>query len=241
MIRITRPRTWRGSTWRRSPPGWPTPTSGAWWPPHETSWRAARDGHVVRTASPAPAGGSSVRRVGRRAPVLLLMWLLVAVLLPGALPATPPAQAAPPAKADQPQAGAALGVQSTTMTPAVLRPGDDWTIKGTVSTRNAEARPAPGGRLRRRSDGPASAADAAAWNISGSPCGPIVLRARRLGEALAPGKSATFSFDIPAKDSPFSEYSEWGPRGVAVTATSEQVRDAQRTSVLWYPEDDPIE
>src|SRR5699024_2263333 len=81
----------------------------------------------------------------------------------------------------------------------------------------------------------------AAWNISGSSYSPIVLRAHHLGKDLAPGQSARFSFEIPAKDSPFSEYSEWGPRGIAVTATSGQVRDAQRTTVLWYPDHDPIE
>lgn len=169
------------------------------------------------------------------------MSLLVAVLLPGALPATQPAQAAPPAKDDQPQAGAALDVQITTMTPAVLRPGDDWTIKGTVTNTTEEELSDPVVRLRLQTYVPSSRSALAAWNISGSSYSPIVLRAHHLGEDLAPGKSATFSFEIPAKDSPFSEYSEWGPRGVAVTATSEQVRDAQRTSVLWYPEHDPIE
>ncbi|HLR27879.1 MAG TPA: DUF6049 family protein, partial [Ruania sp.] len=115
--------------------------------------------------------------MGRRAPVLLLMWLLVAVLLPGALPATPPAQAAPPAKDDQPQAGAALDVQITTMTPAVLRPGDDWTIKGTVTNTTEEELSDPVVRLRLQTYVPSSRSALAAWNISGSSYSPIVLRA----------------------------------------------------------------
>ncbi|HLR27185.1 MAG TPA: DUF6049 family protein, partial [Ruania sp.] len=111
----------------------------------------------------------------------------------------------------------------------------------TVTNTTEEELSDPVVRLRLQTYVPSSRSALAAWNISGSSYSPIVLRAHHLGEDLAPGKSATFSFEIPAKDSPFSEYSEWGPRGVAVTATSEQVRDAQRTSVLWYPEDDPIE
>src|SRR5699024_7565442 len=241
MIRITKLRTWHGFPCHRSPRASRTRTNGAWWPRHGTSWRAARDGHVVRTASPAPAGGTPARRLRRRAPVLLLMWLLVAVLLPGALPAPSPAHAAPTTKDEAPQAGAALDVQITTMTPAVLRPGEDWTFKGTVTNTTEDDLCDPVVRLRLQTYVPYSRSALAAWNISGSSYSPIVLRAHHLGKDLAPGQSARFSFEIPAKDSPFSEYSEWGPRGIAVTATSGQVRDAQRTTVLWYPDHDPIE
>lgn len=176
-------------------------------------------------------------RARRNAPAALLIWLLAALLVLGALPA----RAEPPGD-DEPQlAEESLEVEITDMTPAVLRPGDDWTIEGTITNTGAEELSEPVVRLRLQNYVPASRSALAAWNISGSSYSPRVLRADRLDEDLAPGKSKKFSFDIPADESPFTDYSQWGPRGIAVTATSDQVRDAQRTSVLWYPHGDPIE
>lgn len=165
------------------------------------------------------------------------MWLLVALLLLGGLPA----QAEPPGDDDPQAAHDALDVAITHMTPAVLRPGDDWTIKATVTNNGEEKLTTPVLRLRLQNYVPNSRSALAAWNISGASYSPIVLRAHRLEKDLAPGQTKKVSFTIPAEDSPFSRYSQWGPRGIAITATSGQIRAAQRTTVLWYPDHDPID
>ena len=161
----------------------------------------------------------------RRTTTLLLTGLLVAaIVLAGWTPAT----------ADEEQNG--LDVQITDITPTVLRPGDDWVIRGTVTNTGTEELADPVIRLRFQTYVPSSRSALAAWNVSGDSLVTTVLVAQPLGSDLRPGQQRSYQITIPPEESPFYPGAAWGPRGIAVEATSGQVQDAQRTTVLWYPD-----
>lgn len=161
----------------------------------------------------------------RRTTTLLLAGLLVAAtVLAGWTPAS----------ADEEQTG--LDVQITDITPTVLRPGDDWVIRGTVTNTGTEELSDPVIRLRFQTYVPSSRTALAAWNVSGDSLVTTVLVAQPLGSDLRPGQQRSYQITIPPEESPFYPGAAWGPRGIAVEATSGEVQDAQRTTVLWYPD-----
>lgn len=161
----------------------------------------------------------------RRTTNLLLACLLVAAtVLAGWAPAS----------ADEEQNG--LDVQITDITPTVLRPGDDWVIRGTVTNTGTEELSDPVIRLRFQTYVPSSRTALAAWNVSGDSLVTTVLVAQPLGSDLRPGQQRSYRITIPPEESPFYPGAAWGPRGIAVEATSGDVQDAERTTVLWYPD-----
>lgn len=165
------------------------------------------------------------------APVRRTTNLLAACLL---VAATVLAGWAPPASADEEQS--ALDVQITDITPTVLRPGDDWVIRGTVANTGTEELTDPVIRLRFQTYVPSSRTALAGWNASGDSLVTTVLVAQPLGSDLRPGQQRSYQITIPPEESPFYPGAAWGPRGIAVEATSGDVHDVQRTTVLWYPD-----
>ncbi|WP_147919229.1 DUF6049 family protein [Ruania zhangjianzhongii] len=139
-----------------------------------------------------------------------------------------------PASADDEPSG--LDVQITDITPTVLRPGDDWVIRGTVTNTGTEELSDPVIRLRFQTYVPSSRTALAAWNVSGDSLVTTVLVAQPLGSDLRPGQQRSYQITIPPEESPFYPGAAWGPRGIAVEATSGDVQDAERTTVLWYPD-----
>ena len=140
-----------------------------------------------------------------------------------------------PASADEEQS--ALDVQITDITPTVLRPGDDWVIQGTVTNTGTEELSDPVIRLRFQTYVPSSRSALAEWNVDGESLVTTVLVAQPLGSDLDPGQQRSYRITIEPEESPFYPGAAWGPRGIAVEATSGSVQDVQRTTVLWYPEE----
>src|SRR5699024_7648033 len=213
-------RTSRGSRSARWRGGWPIPTSGAWWRPHGTSLRAARDGRAVRAAAlarsgTAPARGPrrGVRRGARHTTGLLLAWLVVAA---------PRRAGWTPAHADD--EAPAMDVQITDIAPTVLRPGDDWVIRGTVTNTGSEKLTDPVLRLRFQTYVPSSRSALAAWNVSGDSLVTTVLLAQQLGTDLRPGQQHSFEMTISPEEPPFYAGAARRPRRIATEAASGQVQ-----------------
>lgn len=165
----------------------------------------------------------------RRLAGLLVAWLLVAATVVATWT---------PAHADDEQAG--LDVQITDITPTVLRPGDDWVIRGTVTNTGTEELNAPVLRLRFQTYVPSTRSALAAWNVSGDSLVTTVLLAKQLDEDLRPGQRQSYEITLTPEESPFYSGAAWGPRGIAIEATSGDVQAVQRTTVLWYPEDQQV-
>src|SRR5699024_3286584 len=222
--------------------GWPIAASGGGRRPRGTSWRDARDGRAARAAADArsgtvPARGPrrGVRRGARHSTGLLLAWLVVAAtVLTGWIPAH--ADDAPQPD-DGPQA---MDVQITDITPTVLRPGDDWVIRGTVTNTGTEELTDPVLRLRFQTYVPSTRGALAAWTVSGDSLVTTVLLAQQLGTDLRPGQQHSYEITLSPEESPFYAGAAWGPRGIAVEATSGQVQASQRTTVLWYPDEQQV-
>ena len=149
-----------------------------------------------------------------------------------------------PAHADdapQPDDGPqAMDVQITDITPTVLRPGDDWVIRGTVTNTGTEELTDPVLRLRFQTYVPSTRGALAAWTVSGDSLVTTVLLAQQLGTDLRPGQQHSYEITLSPEESPFYAGAAWGPRGIAVEATSGQVQASQRTTVLWYPDEQQV-
>ena len=170
-----------------------------------------------------------MRSTARRTTGLLLAWLVVAAtVLTGWTPAHADEEAP------------AMEVQITDITPTVLRPGDDWVIRGTVTNTGSEKLTDPVLRLRFQTYVPSTRSALAAWNVSGDSLVTTVLLAQQLGTDLRPGQQHSFEMTISPEESPFYAGAAWGPRGIAIEATSGQVQASQRTTVLWYPEEQQV-
>ncbi|WP_169579575.1 DUF6049 family protein [Ruania albidiflava] len=165
----------------------------------------------------------------RRATGVLVAWLVVAATVLGGWT---------PAHADE--APQSMDVQITDMTPAVLRPGDDWVIRGTVTNTGSEELSDPVLRLRFQTYVPSTRSALAAWNVSGDSLITVVLAAQQLGTDLRPGEQHSYEITLTAEESPFYPGAAWGPRGIAIEATSGDVQAAERTTVLWYPDEQQV-
>ncbi len=160
---------------------------------------------------------------------MLLAWLVVAAtVLAGEVPA----------QADEGQQS--MEVQITDITPTVLRPGDDWVIRGTVTNTGTEELADPVLRLRFQTYVPRTRTALAAWNVSGESVVTTVLLAQQLGTDLRPGQTRSYEITITPEESPFYAGAAWGPRGIAIEATSGEVQALQRTTVLWYPDQEQV-
>ncbi|MBZ2197014.1 DUF6049 family protein [Occultella gossypii] len=139
-----------------------------------------------------------------------------------------------------PAAHAAPGdvtVEITGTTPAVLRPGLDLVVTGTITNETDEVLADPYVRLRMQTRVPDSRNGLARWLSGETTSGRVeTLTLANLGQDVAPGATAPFTVSIPAESSPFGGTPAWGPRGYEIVVSDGGVTGRARSVLLWYPE-----
>lgn len=177
----------------------------------------------------------SVHLRGVAAGVLAVMLWCALMLL------APPAVAAP---ADEPEPGRdvpELHVELTEISPAVLRPGEDLTIRGTVQNVSAEVVSNVSVELIMQRHALSSRTAVQAWHsgTSSSRIGTATPVVEDLEEDLEPGASIPFRLTMPSGPT-FAESSPWGPRGIEVEASGVNGTGWARSLLLWFPEESPL-
>ncbi|HEY8721567.1 DUF6049 family protein [Pengzhenrongella sp.] len=199
-----------------------------------------------------------LRRARSARPGPLLRGLLGAVLavgvllepaLVGALPAgasTPTPSASDPASpsptpttsADSSGDALPVDVSITSVSPQVLRPGDELVVRATVRNTGdtALANPRAALRIRRFLISTRSAVDQWAQADPTDYAGTSV-RSAPLSKPLAPGATANIQLKVPANELLLSTApAAWGPRGISVELTDAGRRAGlARTFTLWLP------
>ncbi|CAM3719989.1 DUF6049 domain-containing protein [Occultella aeris] len=139
-----------------------------------------------------------------------------------------------------PAAHAAPGdvtVDITGTTPAVLRPGLDLVVTGTITNETDEVLTDPFVRLRMQTQVPDSRNGLARWLNDDATSGRVeTLTLANLGQDVQPGATAPFTVSIPADRSPFGGTPAWGPRGFEIVVSDGGVTGRARSVLLWYPE-----
>jgi hypothetical protein len=144
-----------------------------------------------------------------------------------------PAGTVPPAHA----APGDVTVEITGTTPAVLRPGLDLVVTGTITNETDDVLADPFVRLRMQTRVPDSRNGLARWLDGETTAGRVeTLTLANLGQDVAPGATAPFTVSIPAELSPFGGTPAWGPRGFEIVVSDGGVTGRARSVLLWYPE-----
>ncbi|MBO9556500.1 DUF6049 family protein [Cellulomonas sp.] len=156
------------------------------------------------------------------------------------VPTAVPAAASTVSPTPSPTEKAALQVEITQISPQVLRPGEDLTVRVTLHNATDEVIENPGAVLRVKRVRPGSLTELENWaNGTTSASGPRDVTVAA-GAPLAPGASAPVVLSLTADRVgllPFAD--SWGPRGLSVEATvGNRVSDQQRSFLLWLPSDD---
>lgn len=133
-----------------------------------------------------------------------------------------------------------LLVELTQVAPTVLRTGDELTISGRVRNRTADELPAPSIRLDMQKHVPASTEALGAWLDGTSTLNVTTLSLISTEDPIPAGGSVPFTITIPTEGT-FDQLSAWGPRGVAIVATTAGLTAEARTTLLWYPTDPPLD
>ncbi|MGY4644390.1 DUF6049 family protein [Cellulomonas sp. URHB0016] len=156
----------------------------------------------------------------------------------GALGPGLPAEAATPSPT--PSTTAVLDVQITQVSPTVLRPGADLTVRATLHNTTDEVVQNPGANLRLGGFRMGSLSELRTWADGGSRSAVARKASASPVPPLAPGASAPVVLTLAADDVPWLDLPDtWGPRGIAVDATAgNRVTDQQRTFALWLPSGD---
>lgn len=160
-------------------------------------------------------------------------------------PSTGVASATPgtPAGAVRPTAVGAeqVVVEITSITPQVLRPGEDLTVRATLRNTGTTPVAEPAAALRVNRFRMSTREEVQAWAALG-PDGPVGGPgvAEAAAEQLAPGASVSVVLTLPADDVGLLDTpGVWGPRGLAVEVLSAGTRvGVQRSYVLWNPDQD---
>ncbi|MEE6281690.1 DUF6049 family protein [Georgenia sp. MJ170] len=145
---------------------------------------------------------------------------------------------------DDPTAGETAGevtVSLTSIEPAVLRPGDDLVVRGTVINDTDAPLVEPELRLRAQQRTPISRSMLEQWLLPGTFSSTYLLQAVALEEPVAAGEVTSFAIRVPAEELPLDEsYVSWGPRGLEVAASdaADPVTPAAtaRSFLLWWPD-----
>lgn len=156
---------------------------------------------------------------------LLLLTLSIAI----------PAQADP--QEDDP---AGLSVELTQINPSVLRPGEDLTIRGTITNDSTEPVQDPVVRMQMQAHVPGTSEALAGWLDGSISANIVALTAEELDTEIDPGSSASFTVSIPDDASPFSGVPAWGPRGFEVSVSTPELSAATRNVLLWFPDESPL-
>lgn len=149
--------------------------------------------------------------------------------------------AAPPAAADPRQEGEELRVELTEMSPAVLRPGDDLTIRGLVHNDSAEPVTSPSVELIMQRQALSSRTEVDNWHhgTASSRIGTATPFTEDLEEDLEPRSATQFTITMPSAPT-FAETSPWGPRGIEVNVEGIGAGGSARSLLLWFPAESPL-
>src|SRR5699024_9191420 len=128
--------------------------------------------------------------------------------------------AAPPAGANPQQDGEGLRVELTEMAPAVLRPGDDLTIRGLIHNDSDEPVTSPSVELIMQRQALSSRSEVDNWHhgTASSRIGTATPFTEDLEDDLEPHSATPFTITMPSAPT-FAETSPWGPRGIEVNIT----------------------
>ncbi|PYF96278.1 hypothetical protein SAMN05216184_12232 [Georgenia satyanarayanai] len=182
---------------------------------------------------------------GPRAVVLLVLAALLCLVPTAAATTTPGPDATPDPATEDPTAGVVTGevtVSLTDVSPAVLTPGEDLVVRGTVTNGTGTEIAVPELRLRAQQSAPISRSLLERWLDPTSLSATTLLHAERLEDPVAAGESVAFTLTVPADAVPFAPtYSGWGPRGIEVTAHDADAPvltdvPATRSFLLWWPD-----
>ncbi|HLV04050.1 DUF6049 family protein [uncultured Georgenia sp.] len=168
----------------------------------------------------------------RRALAVLVLTVL-GLLLPGLVA---PTAAAPEEPADDGVTVALTGIE-----PAILTPGEDLVVRGTVTNDSPAALELPELRLRAQQSTPISRSLLERWLDPTFRSTTTLLHAERLEDPVEPGSTVSFTLTVPAESVTFApSHAAWGPRGIEVTAhdaaAPEAVPAALRSFVVWWPD-----
>lgn len=176
----------------------------------------------------------------RRAATAALVSAAIALLTAGlgAGPATARTDTAVPGAVVQDPT--AVSITITAVTPQILRPGDDLTVRATVTNGSTQTiqQPRAAVLLSRTSLSTRYSLDAWASADPTSSAGTTVL-SMSLPDPLASGASTTVQLTVPAASLRLSAAtSQWGARGLAVQVLDGWSRvGIARTFALWLPAD----
>jgi len=180
---------------------------------------------------------------GPRALVLLVLAMIGCVLT--GLPAAATAPAPDPSPTADPTAGTPgdeVGISLTAVEPAVLVPGEDLVVRGTITNDTASELALPELRLRSQQSTPISRSLLERWLDPTSLSATTLLHAERLEDPVEPGQTVPFTLTVPAEELPFLQsYTAWGPRGIEVTVHDAQAAlppevPAARSFLVWWPD-----
>ncbi|MFV0426135.1 MAG: DUF6049 family protein [Beutenbergiaceae bacterium] len=134
----------------------------------------------------------------------------------------------------------ALRIELTDVSPAVLRTADELTITGVV-VNSTDTDLSAQVRLRMQRHVPVGRSALNEWNAGTSDANVLALTGWNPVTSVVPaGGSAPFTIVLPT-DGTFETQSEWGPRGIEIQARSGEIETAERTSLLWYPTEVPLQ
>lgn len=181
------------------------------------------------------AGVATVRIGGRRHRRIARTWaLLLAALIALSTLALEPG---PAHAADEPD----LRIELTDLSPAVVRTNDVLTITGTLINHTDSELAAPDVRLMMQRHVPVGRAALTSWNDGTTNNNVLALTGwNQVGGPIPAGGSITFIIELPTAGT-FEEQSAWGPRGIEIQARSGQTHAQLRTSLLWYPTQEPLD
>lgn len=168
------------------------------------------------------------------------LWLAILTAALLLAPTVATAQTPDPDGSDDGDVGE-VSVTITAIEPAILRPGDDLVVRGSVTNGTASELTDPEIRLRAQQQTPISRSmlerwlDPQTWSVT------ELLHVESMSEPLDAGAERAFSIRVPSEDLPLEEgYLSWGPRGIEVAvgdALDPIVAVAtDRSYLLWWPD-----
>lgn len=180
-----------------------------------------------------------IRSARRRGSLLATLVLLVLLVLGAGPTGTLPGAAAAAEPTPSSSGRDPVTVEITALSPQVLRPGEDLTVRATLHNDGGTTLESPGATLRLSRFRLGTRAELGRWEDRDSSSAPgDVVASTALDEPLAPGASAPVELVLRADDVGLLTLAGvWGPRGLTVEATDGgKVRGSQRTYLLWQPD-----
>lgn len=167
---------------------------------------------------------------------LMLPMAALAAPSPAPSPSAAPAGEATPAEATLP-----VTVTVTQVSPQVLRPGEDLTVRATLHNTSTDPAENLRATVRMSRTQMSTRTSLQSWADAGSTrSAGTSLKSVPLPGTLAPGATASVELVVPAASLGLSTSAQaWGARGLAVEATADgRQLGLARTFALWLPQDD---